>query len=73
MLPRFTFLYLGNTEWLEVRMADFLKKTKNTKQIQTLEESDSMWELLNYTLPLIIWVYVRWRIQSSLMSYILTR
>ena len=73
MLPRFTFLYLGNTEWLEIRMADFLKKTKNTKQIQTLEESDSMWELLNYTLPLIIWVYVRWRIQSSLMSYILTR
>ena len=73
MLPKFTFLYLGNTEWLEVRMSDFLKKTKNTKQIQTLEESDSMWELLNYTLPLIIWVYVRWRIQSSLMSYILTR
>lgn len=71
MLPRFTFLYLGNTEWLEIRMADFLKKTKNTKQIQTLEESDSMWELLNYTLPLIICVYVRWRIQSSLMSYIL--
>lgn len=57
MLPRFTFLYLGNTEWLEIRMADFLKKTKNTKQIQTPEESDSMWELLNYTLPLIIWVY----------------
>lgn len=57
MLPRFTFLYLGNTEWLEIRMADCLKKTKNTKQIQTPEESDSMWELLNYTLPLIIWVY----------------
>ena len=71
MLPRFTFLYLGNTEWLEIRMADFLKKTKNTKQTQTLEESDSVWELLNYTLPLIICVYVRWRIQSSLMSYIL--
>ena len=34
MLPRFKFLYLGNAEWLEIRMADFFKKTKNTKQIQ---------------------------------------
>lgn len=35
MLPRFKFLYLGSAEWLEIRMADFLKKTKSTKQIQT--------------------------------------